>query len=98
MKEILRTMLNLGLGTLVMTKEKAEQLVAELIKQGDISKDEGMSLVGELIEKGKKSEVEIKLEIEKTLQGMLSKLDIPTRKEISDLKAEINRLKKAANK
>lgn len=98
MKEVLKTMLNLGLGTLVMTKEKAEQLVAELIKQGDISKDEGMSLVGELIEKGKKSEVEIKSKIEKTLQDMLSKLDIPTRKEISDLKAEINRLKKAANK
>lgn len=98
MKEALRTLLNFGLGTLVITKEKVEQLVAELIKQGDISKDEGTSLVGELIEKGKKSEVEIKLKIEQTLQDMLLKLDVPTRKEISDLKTEINRLKKAANK
>jgi len=98
MKEVLSTLLNIGLGTLMMTKEKAEQLVAELIKQGNISKDEGTSLVGELIEKGKKSEVEIKSKIEKTLQDMISRLDIPTRKEISDLKTEINRLKKAANK
>lgn len=51
MKDLLNTMLSLGLGTLAMTKEKAEEIVDELIKQGNIGKEEGTNLVNELIKK-----------------------------------------------
>lgn len=98
MKDLLNTILSLGLGTLAMTKEKAEEIVDELIKQGNIGREEGTNLVSELIKKGEKSEAEIKMRIEKILHDMLAKIDVPTRKEITELRTEIDQLKKVLSK
>lgn len=38
------------------------------------------------------------MRIEKVLHGMLAKLDVPTRKEIIELRTEIDQLKKVLSK
>ena len=94
MTDSITKLISLGLGVLALTKDKAEQIVEQLVEQGEITKEEGKGLVHELIKRGEKSEVEIKKRIEKTMKDMLEKLDVPTRKEVDKLKAEIRKLKK----
>jgi len=95
---VVKSLLNLGLGALAMTKEKVEEVVNELVKKGEIGQEEGKELISELIEKGKRSKKEIEDQIEKTVKSVLGKLDISTKKEIEELKSEIEELKKKLNK
>ncbi|MCK4993764.1 MAG: phasin family protein [Candidatus Omnitrophica bacterium] len=95
---VLKDFVNLGLGALVMTKEKAEEVVNELVKKGEVGQDEGKELINELIEKGEKSKKEIEDQIEKTVKNVVGKLDISTKKEIEELKSEIEELKKKLSK
>lgn len=98
MQDFLKKAFNLGLGALVMTREKVEEVVNELVKKGEVGQDEGKKLVEELIEKGKKSKKELEIQIEKIVKGATEKLDLPTRKELNELKSEIKQLRKKLNK
>ncbi|MCK4947180.1 MAG: hypothetical protein KAQ99_09900 [Candidatus Aureabacteria bacterium] len=95
---VLKDLVNLGLGALVITKEKAEEVVNELVKKGEVGQEEGKELISKLIEKGEKSKKEIEDRIEKTVKDVVGKLDISTKKEIEELKFEIEELKKKLNK
>ncbi len=90
----LKNLFNLGLGTLITTKEKAEEVVDELIKKGEVGQEEGKELVDELIKKGEKTKKELEKQIKKITEEVLEKVNIGTRKEIEELKAEIKQLKK----
>lgn len=98
MKDSLKKVFNLGLGVLAITKEKAEAVVNELIKKGDVGEEEGKKLVNELIKKGQKSNKEIQTHIEKTVKDVMGKTDIATRSELNELKSEIKRLKEKLSK
>ncbi|MBT9159610.1 MAG: phasin family protein [Dehalococcoidia bacterium] len=93
MQDLLQKGFSLGLGILVTTKEKVEEVVGELVKKGDISTEEGKKLVSELIEKGETSRKELEVQMGRIVQNILTKLDLPTRKELNELKAEIEQLK-----
>ena len=93
MKDFLKNVVNLGVGALVITKEKAEKIADELVKKGEFGQEEGRKFVNELIEKGEESKKEITAQIEDVVKGVLEKLDMPTRKELSELKSQIEELK-----
>jgi len=97
MQDFLRKAFNLGLGLVTVTKEKAEEIVNELIKKGEVSQEEGKKLVSELLEKGEKSRGELEAQIEKIVKGAVGRLDLPTRKELNELKSEIEQLKEKLN-
>ena len=98
MEDVLKKALNLGLGTLLLTKEKVEDVVGELVKKGEVGHEEAEKLVSDLIEKGEKGKEEIEAKLEKIVKTVTAKLDFPTRKEFSELKSEIERLKENLEK
>jgi len=98
MQDFLKKVFNLGLGVFAVTKEKVEEIVKELVKKGEVSQEEGKKLVNELLEKGEKSRKELEAQIEKIVKGIIEKLDLATRKELNELKFEIEQLKDKLNK
>lgn len=95
MKDALEKIITLGLGTIAVTREKAEQVAKELMKEGQINRKEADLMVKKLMKKGQESRKEFDTAVEKTIHGVMKKLDIPSRSEVEKLKAEIARLKKA---
>ncbi|MCK4518602.1 MAG: polyhydroxyalkanoate synthesis regulator [Candidatus Omnitrophica bacterium] len=93
MRDFLEKAMNLGLGALVVTREKVEAVVDELVKKGEVGQEEGDKLVKELVDKGKEGKEEIEAQIEKMIKAIFEKLDLPTRKEFNELKSEIENLK-----
>ena len=79
------------------TKEKAEEVVNELVKKGEIGQDEGKKLVDDLLKKGEEGKKEIEATVEKTVKNLIEKADISTRKELNELKSEIEQLKEKLN-
>jgi len=98
MDDMFNTLLKLGLGTMVLTRERAKKLVDELTRQGEVSKGDAQKLLKELVKKGEQSEKELRREILRLIEKIMKKFDIPSRKEINSLRAEIASLKKARKK
>ncbi len=98
MQDLLKKALSLGFGALLVSKDKVEDVVNELVKKGELGQEEGKNLVNELIGKGEASMNEIEVKIEKIVKSVTEKLNLPTRKELDEIKSEIEQLKEKLNK
>ncbi|MCK5320746.1 phasin family protein [Candidatus Parcubacteria bacterium] len=94
MTDLIKKTILTGLGIASLTKEKAEKLVKDLIKEGEVSEGEGSKLVKELLEKMEDNKKAMEKKIEKTVCDVLKKLNIPSRKDIIGLNSKIEKLEK----
>ena len=81
-----------------MTTEKIQAVVAEAVKKGQLSEKEGKELVAELIARSVSAKNELGEKIDKMISDTLQRLNIPTRKDLEEMKARLERLEKAAEK
>ena len=98
MQDLLKKALSLGLGALLVSKDTIEEVVNELVKKGELGQEEGKNLVNELLEKGEASMNDLEVKIEKIVKSVTEKLSLPTRKELDEIKSEIEQLKEKLNK
>jgi len=90
----LKNLLLAGIGSMAYTYEKAEDIVNELVKKGEIAVNDGKELSEELKRKiGKYKSEDILLTIER-LKTALSGLNLATKKDIDELKKRIDELEK----
>ncbi len=94
MSNLVKKTILTGLGLVSLTKEKAEKLVEELIEEGEVSESEGSKFIKELLEKTENNKKTIEKQVEKTVHGVLKKLNVPTRKDIVELNSKIEKLDK----
>jgi poly(hydroxyalkanoate) granule-associated protein len=94
MQEFIKKMMMFGVGLAAMTREKTEELVKELVKKGEMSEKEGKQLVNDLMEKSKKMTRELETKTEEMVTSTLKRLNIPTRKELDELRERVDRLEK----
>jgi len=83
-----------GLGVLSLTREKAENLAKDLIRKGELSETEETKFVKDLMKKAEKAGGEIEEKIEKTVGKILKNLNIPTRKDLDEIKQKLDKLSK----
>jgi polyhydroxyalkanoate synthesis regulator phasin len=93
MLDIIRKSMLAGIGLLTLSQEKARELVDELVKQGEVSKEEGSKLLKEFLEKVDKNTQELEKKVNELLQKTLTKMNIPTKEELEKLRREIESLK-----
>ena len=93
-KITLDDLVKMGLGTIFLAKEKAESLIDEAMKKGEVSKEEAETF----FEKVKKESVQKTKEIDKKIKdeihNELKSLGLATKEDITSLKREITALKK----
>jgi polyhydroxyalkanoate synthesis regulator phasin len=94
MLEFIKKAILIGAGLASMTAEKIEEAVAEIVRKGEISEKQGRDLVQDLKERSGKARKDLGDRVEKMIEDSLQKLKIPSRKEIDELKARIDRLEK----
>ncbi len=96
MQDYIRRLKTLGVGLFYLGKEKVEESIAELIKQGEITEKEGRALVNELVAKSKAATKEMEERIQKVMADAHERLHDPMKKEIDVLRKRIEKLEKAA--
>lgn len=99
MKDLLKRVLFTGLGAVVITKERLEEMIHKLINEGEMSQEEGSSLINEFQSRVKKEQEwlvgKIKEELEKrySTAGLVSKGELELlRLEMMDLSVRIKEL------
>lgn len=92
MEMTLRKLLLAGIGSVATTYEKAESIVDELVKKGEIAVNEGKELNEELKRKADKYRTEDGTLTIQSLKTALSDLNLVTKQDMDDLKKRVEKL------
>lgn len=83
--DIIRRAVLLGLGVISLTKEKAEDVVDDLIKRGEVASGERFKMVDKLLKEAEKQENELERKIAGTVQKVVADMGLPTKKDLEEI-------------
>lgn len=92
MMEIARKAFLMGVGALSMTKEKAEQLVNEMVQKGELSQKEAQDFISKIVDRGREEQKQIKDWFREEIKRMLAEAPVVSRTEYEKLEARLARL------
>ena len=98
MKETLKNILYTGIGIAFLTKDKIEELKADLIEKGRISQEEGRQFVEDLLRRSEKARDQLDLWINKRVEERIEQFNLATRDELADLRRQVEELQVALNR
>lgn len=94
MFELLKKNLFTAIGLAVMTQEKVEEVGKKIVQEAKLSEIEGKQFVEELIKKTADTRMAIEKIVNDKLEIAIRKLSIPTKSEIDNINARLNKLEK----
>ncbi len=95
MKETLKNILYTGIGIAFLTKDKIEELKADLVEKGRISQEEGRQFVDDLLRRSEKARDQLDLWINKRVEERIEQFNLATRDELADLRRQVEELQVA---
>lgn len=94
MSEMFRKMGLFGIGVISLTQEKMEEFTQEMVKKGELSKDEGKKFVKDILSQQEKQLKEIEEKINETVRENLKKSGVVMKSDIASLERKIEKLEK----
>lgn len=98
MADIFEKTLLAGLGLFDLTKEKAEKMVNELIKRGELSQSDKAKVVKEIVKGHEERTKKLKEKIDQHIDKSMKKLKVITRDQLEELNKKIEKLSKTIEK
>ena len=96
--EGIRRALLAGVGAVSVAQDEAEKFVHKLIEKGEIAEKDGRSLLTDLAENRKSRAQEsgkrVSDELEKRMESLLNRMNIPTKSDIEQLSSKVAELTK----
>ncbi|MDO9535540.1 MAG: polyhydroxyalkanoate synthesis regulator [Bacillota bacterium] len=86
---MLDLLISLGWGTFSLTREKAENIVEEMLKKGEMRREESKTLVRALVERGDKERAEFRDFIKNEILNLVHKGNLVARNEFADLEKRV---------
>lgn len=94
--EGIRRVLLAGVGAVSLAQDEAEKFVHKLIDKGEIAEKDGRSLLNDLAENRKQraqeSSKRVSDELEKRMESLLNRMNIPTKSDIEQLSNKVAEL------
>jgi polyhydroxyalkanoate synthesis regulator phasin len=94
MLEEIRKNLVTGLGAVLLTKDKIEEITRRLVDEARLSREEADQLADELHEAGQQQWSSMETSIKNAVRRALSNMDIGSRQELEKMKVAVDRLQK----
>jgi poly(hydroxyalkanoate) granule-associated protein len=92
--EATRKVLLASIGAVALAQEEIEAFVNKLVERGEIAEKDGKKLVRDVMEKRKKEAKKAEDELDKRLEDLLDRMNVPTKSDIEALSAKITALSK----
>jgi len=94
MSEMFKKMGLFGIGVISLTQEKIEEFSQEMIKKGEISREEGRKFVKEVLSEQEKQMKELEDKINNRVKETLGKSGVVMKSDIASLEEKIEKLEK----
>jgi poly(hydroxyalkanoate) granule-associated protein len=92
--EVTRKVLLASIGAVALAQEEIESFVNKLVERGEIAEKDGKKLVKDVMEKRKKEAAKAEDQLDKRVEDLLSRMNVPTKNDIDALSAKITALTK----
>jgi polyhydroxyalkanoate synthesis regulator phasin len=92
--EPVRKVLLAAIGAVALAQEELEDFVNKLVERGEIAEQDGKKLVRDVMERRKKEAKKAEDELEKRMEEILDRMNVPTKSDIEALGAKITALTK----
>ncbi len=92
MIDLIKKTLLAGIGATVVTKEKIEAALQDLVKQGKVSTDEATTLASKLAEDGRKEWENTSHDLSERIRDLLAKADYARKSEVAQLERRVQLL------
>ena len=89
MFDLIKKALLTGVGLGVMTKEKVEELAAELSKKADLTEKQGEALIADLLVESEKAAQALDGKVSAAVRRALEKMEIVTKRDVTALEERI---------
>ncbi len=95
---ILKKTMLAGLGIYSITREKAQEIMTDLVKRGEMSKDEGAKFVKSVLDKAEDEVAHLKEVIDKQVNQAITKIKPTYEEEFKKLHKKIDKIAKDVEK
>jgi len=89
-----RKVLLAGVGAVVLTQEEIEKVINRMVERGEIAEQDGKKLFREVMDRRKKEAKKAEDEMDRRIEEILARLNVPTKSDIEALSAKITALTK----
>jgi poly(hydroxyalkanoate) granule-associated protein len=91
---MLRRVLLAGIGAVALTQEEIEKFVDKLVERGELAQEEGKKVVSDVMEKRKQEAKKSQDELDKRMEVIMDRMNVPSKSDIDALSAKITALGK----
>jgi len=92
--EATRKVVLASFGAVALAQEELEQFINKLVERGEIAEKDGKKLVREAMDKRKKETKKAETELDKRIEELLARMNVPSKSDIDALSAKITALTK----
>jgi polyhydroxyalkanoate synthesis regulator phasin len=92
--EITHKVLLAGIGAVALAQEEIEAFVNKLVERGELAEKDGKKMVQDVMEKRKKEAAKAEDQLDKRVEVLLDRMNVPTKSDIDALSAKITALTK----
>jgi poly(hydroxyalkanoate) granule-associated protein len=96
MLETARKVLLAGIGAVALAQDEIEEFVSKLVERGEIAEKDGRRLINDIADKRKsrteKVRTDIGSEVDKRMESLLKRMNIPSKSDIEGLNRKISAL------
>ncbi len=89
MLDSLRTTIFASLGVITLAQEKLRSCIDDLVRKGELSKEQGEKVVALLAEKGKEGKRDVSERLSQEIQALIQRTPFVSRKELKDLERRV---------
>jgi polyhydroxyalkanoate synthesis regulator phasin len=92
MIDLIKKALYTGVGMVVLTKEKAEELVKELSQQAKLSEQEGKELFDGLLKQSEQARSDFQTKVDEAVLSVVKRLNLASKDEVDSLRTKVDEL------
>jgi polyhydroxyalkanoate synthesis regulator phasin len=90
--DLLARTLELGFGVVALTAEAAEKLVSDLVRSGQVAREESQTLTERLTNLGREGRTQVVDIVDQAVDRALSRMDLARASEVAALRSRLTRL------
>ncbi len=92
MLDSLRTTIFASLGIITLAQEKLRSCIDDLVKKGELTREQGYRVVTLLVEKGKEGSRDVSEKLSHEIQALIQRTPFVSRRELQDLERRVTAL------
>jgi polyhydroxyalkanoate synthesis regulator phasin len=93
--DAMRNAMFFGLGAISLTKDKAEEIIDDLVRRGEMSESDRAGMVEKMLKEGETQKIVLERNVAALVQKAMTDMGFPTQKDVEGMSDRLDRIDQA---